>query len=123
MSFISVPEICFSIKNLRNPSGTYLKTACLVPVVRNYDSILTTCLVNNMELLTVDSPEVEAAITTYTGTLYPSGWLWIAGKNGTKCSVLEKTNILLPFAVKTIDCFNLFYSFCGYTSKEKYKKI
>jgi hypothetical protein len=112
-----VPTVCSSIKNLKNPSGVYLKTACLVPVIRTYDNFLIFCNTNQMELFIVDSEETQTAISALGDSQYGSGWLWINGKVGTMCSVLKRTSVISSFLPTTSDCKNLFYGYCGYKSK------
>jgi hypothetical protein len=114
-----VPIGCNSMKNLRSPSGVYLKTVCLQIGFQTQPQIIDYCIANGMELFTVDSPEVEAAIIAHSDKLYPSGWLWIAGKTGTTCNVLNRKNSLSSFFKTTCSCTQLNYSFCGYTSKKK----
>lgn len=114
---ILVPRACTSITNLRNPSGVYLKTACLVPIGRTYDSTRSYCIDNQMELFTIDSNEVQTAIIALANSQYGSGWLWIEGKNATGCSVLRRTSASTPFFPTVVSCNNGFYSYCGYTSK------
>lgn len=115
--FLPVPKACTSITNLRNPSGVYLKTACLVPTGRTYDSTRLYCTDNQMELFTIDSNEVQKAIIALANSQYGSGWLWFEGKNATGCSALRRTGSSTSFYPTVVSCNNLFYSYCGYKSK------
>jgi hypothetical protein len=94
-----------------------LKTACQVAAGRTYDQTVAYCIFNGMELLAIDSPEVEAAIIAHANLQYSSGWLWIAGKNGTNCNVLKRVSSATSFFSTTFNCGQGFYSYCSYQSK------
>jgi hypothetical protein len=117
--FSLVPVGCNSIKNLKNPNGVYLKTACQVAAGRTYDQTVAYCIANGMELLSVDSPEVEPAIVAHANSQYSSGWLWIVGKNGTNCSVFKRISSATSFVSTTTACNQGFYSYCSYQGKKK----
>jgi hypothetical protein len=118
-----VPTSCNSIKNMRNPSGEYLKTACAVLVSQSYESAQAYCTTNQMELFTIDSVETQAAISALTDSQASSGSVWVNGKSGGLCSVLKRTDITSSFLPSTADCGNSFYSYCGYKSMKNKKKL
>jgi hypothetical protein len=76
------------------------------------------CTTNGMELFFIDSAETETAITSLANSQYPSGWLWVQGKNGANCAVLRRTSGLSVFTVTQASCTTLAaYGYCGYTRK------
>lgn len=74
-----------------------------------------------MELLKIDSPDVEKAAVAYANSRYTSGWLWIDGKTSTGCNVLNRkvgSPSFINIVVLPNECERLFFSLCGYSSKE-----
>jgi hypothetical protein len=105
------------IQNLRNPGGIYLKTACLVAVVRTQALARTYCLNSKMELFTLESPEVQTAAVAFANTQYSAGYIWTAGTNGTDCMSLNRKSGLTMFTPTTTSCSQGCYYFCGYKSE------
>lgn len=69
-----------------------------------------------MELLKVDSTEIEQAAVAYSNTQLAAGYTWIQGKNNGMCSVLQKLGV--TFEVSVIPCVYSNYFFCSYTSEK-----
>jgi hypothetical protein len=118
-----VPGSCKDLWNLKNPSGVYLKTLCLVRSLANQDTSRSRCAESNMELFTIDSAEVGVAVMSIFNTLFGSGFSWIEGKNGTSCLGLYKVNRTATPYVANLPCGSGYYSFCGYKSKKMIRKL
>jgi hypothetical protein len=112
-----VPGECSSIVNMKNPSGVYLKTLCLVRTLYNQDTARLRCAESNMELMTINSAEVGVAVMSTLNSQFGSGNILIEGKNGTACTGLYKANSTSYPYVKNLSCGSGFYSYCGYKSK------
>jgi hypothetical protein len=117
-TIVSVPEGCESIRNLRNPSGVYLKTLCTKSAGKSYDNFVAYCIANGMEMLTVGAAtEVETAFIAVANDRYDSGWLWVTGKFGTLCNVYRRVSKTTSFVSTQATCSQNYYSYCSYTSK------
>jgi hypothetical protein len=101
---------------MKNPSGVYLKTLCLVRTVYNQDTARSRCAESNMELMTINSTEVGVAVMSIFSSQFGSGNIFVEGKNGTACTGLYKVNSITSI-VTNLPCGNGYYSYCGYESK------
>ena len=84
----------------------------------NYDTAVTTCGANGMNLLNVNSVELEDYMLSYSNIQWPYGNFWHLGKNGTVCSTFSNEKKLFYFKTQ-LTCTNLAYFHCEYQSKLK----
>jgi hypothetical protein len=77
------PSICAEIGELKDKSGSYLKTLCMVSSGVSYDVANTQCLAAGMKLFVVNSAAVQEALLQYSENYFASYGgpsLWINGK-------------------------------------------
>jgi hypothetical protein len=103
------------VKVLRDASGNYLKTVCLVLGPAKYDAAVAFCAANGMKIANIDSPAVDVAIRAHGDQVYPTRYIWVEGKtSATSCSLLFRASVLTTFARATSDCSNSLNYYCEF---------
>jgi hypothetical protein len=77
------PGICAQAKELKDKSGNYLKTVCMVSPSYTYASSESQCLANGMTLFTIESAAEQTALLEYSESFfasYANPVLWINGR-------------------------------------------
>lgn len=105
-NLITVQATCQSVKNLRTSFGRYLKTFCLSYDGYSYEGAQSACNYSEMILLSIDSAEVSTALISYSNANYPSGSVWVDGKYGAQCSILDRPVGALSFSRITAPCID-----------------
>jgi hypothetical protein len=80
------PDICLEAKALKDKSGSYIKTLCMISSFSTYDDAVNTCSANNMTLFTIESEAQQTELLEYSETYfaaYVDPSLWINGKKDT----------------------------------------
>jgi Lectin C-type domain len=77
------PGICSQAEELKDKSGAYLKTACMVSTSATYANALANCKANGMNLFVIESAAEQTALLDYSGTYfaaYNGPVLWVNGQ-------------------------------------------
>ena len=113
---MSAPVICDVKRDYKDSTGVYQKSICTIYQDMNYDTAATTCAANTMNLLNVDSVELENYMISYSNIQWPYGNFWYLGKTGTLCSTFTIDKMLTFFKTQ-VTCTNTAYVHCEYQSK------
>jgi hypothetical protein len=108
---------CDVVKNLKDSAGTYLKTICVVELLRNYLTAETFCSTNKMKLAVIDSNALKTSVVNFTNTKYASrsGGAFVEGKFDATCTYVS--NILKPlnnYKILNTTCASSQFSYCEY---------
>lgn len=74
-------EICWRQDAIRDESGNYLKTSCIVAQIETYWRAEQMCSQNGMKLFVVNNSTVESALFHLATDVFdPNGFVWINGR-------------------------------------------
>jgi hypothetical protein len=77
------PGVCSEVKELKDKTGSYLKTVCMVATGTPYLTAEAQCLKNNMTLFKIENAAEQTAILAYSESYFASYGgpaLWVNGK-------------------------------------------
>lgn len=76
-------DICWQENSLKDESGGYLKSSCIVNLLQTHYDAQQTCLDNGMTLFVINNSTVQSALikaNSKTLKIAPGGFTWINGK-------------------------------------------
>ena len=99
-----------------------MKSVCTVYQDMNYDAAAAECVARGMNLLNVDSADVENYMLSYSNIQWSFGFFWYLGKAGAVCSSFINEKRLFYYKLQ-IPCLSIGYFHCEYQSKFKEVKL
>lgn len=118
---------CDEIKDLYDESSNYIKTVCLIPAYKDFDSGTDRkCLSSGMSLYNVDAPEAKKALLDFTSFLFSrlGTIISIDGKTSEGCAVVH--NREGSFDVSYLSCSMILsvpYYYCQYMRTPKTNEL
>jgi hypothetical protein len=108
------------VKDLYDESKIYIKTVCLVYLLRDYRSADSKCQSYGMFLFNADEPDVEKALLDFSNLQYSPSYgqaLYIETKTSKGCAVVD--NWEGSFAVYFTNCTDKMYFYCQFVRTPK----
>lgn len=75
------PSICANTRDLKDSTGSYLKTLCTVYLKYDQNTARSKCVEYGMQLFTIQNLAEETALLAYSDSQWPTGRLWVEGGN------------------------------------------
>lgn len=114
---ITTPTICTKGKGDVFKDGVYVKSFCIENLWRNYEDSRVNCLINDMELYKLDTPEATSALLNYANkqfTAFSNASYFVDGKDQFGCKNINNIKNDEMFEAGTEACDGLTRSVCQY---------
>ena len=105
-----------TVRDLKDSTGAYLKTVCVVYNREWKNSARVSCEYHGMQLYKFNYPDDETALLAYADSQWPMNSFWVEGGNTTSCTLVTNVN-RQNFTKVTEVCNTANYFFCEYKSK------